>query len=127
MTTGTKIAIGSAAFLVLGGLTYYFVFIKPKSESAPEGVFSEIFYDNDWVDGGEIGFLVQSPTKFQFGDTVKVKQFKGASVPQYDGTWTVKNIVFGKKKINGITYDAVQTNAAYVKDTPVNGGTITKL
>lgn len=87
--------------------------------------FFETYYDNDWVSGSEIGYLVPSPTKFKAGDIINVNQFPGALVPEYSGVFEVTRIVRSKKVINGVTYDAVQTTCPYIKNTPVNGGTIT--
>lgn len=132
MKTGVKIAIGLGSLIALGGLTYYFVFRKSTTglQEAVGGEnldeFSERFVDNDWVDGGEIAFLVANPTKFKVGDKVKVVQDKGALVPQYNGTWRVKNIVSKKKILKGAVLDAIETNCPYIKDTPPNGGLITK-
>lgn len=123
MKTSVKIGIGIGSFIALGGLTYYFVFRKPKTDS--KEIFTERFYDNDWVDGGEIGFLVPNPTKFKVGDKVRVVQDAGYAVSNYNGDWTVKNIKKVYKTINGTIFDSVETNCPYVKDTPVNGGTIT--
>lgn len=113
----------------------HFVDITPEPIFEPtvdmrEPGFVERFYDNDWVDilptGPTVGFLVPSSTKFETGDTVYVSQDPGAAVPAYTGTWQVINIAEGKKDINGISHDAVQTDCPIVASTtPVNGGTIT--
>lgn len=125
MNTGIKVAIGLGALGLVGGLTYYFVFRKPKSVSSLKE--AEIFYDNDWVaDKKGIGFLVPTITKFEIGDTIKVKQYAGAKYSGYDGIWNVENITIGKKTIDGKVYDSIETNAPYLGDTPVNGGVITK-
>lgn len=138
MNTGTKIAIGAAAFLSVAGITYYFIFRKPKSGlSEPVGgrsldEFTETFYDNDWIDGFTntaadkgIGYLVPSPTKFKIGDKIKVVQDAGATIPEYSGTFTVGIISSNKKTINGVSYDSIGTDAKYLGNTPKNGGRIT--
>ena len=133
MNTGLKVAIGLGALGLVGGLTYYFVFRKPKSGSnelvdpSDYGKLEEIFYDNDWVaDKKGIGFLVPTITKLQIGDTIKVKQYAGAKNEGYNGIWNIENITIGKKTINGKVYDSIETNAPYLGDTPVNGGRIIK-
>jgi hypothetical protein len=143
MNTGTKIAIGIGALGLVGGLTYYFVFKKKddldsskdsneKKDDDSRSVFSEGFYDNDWIEGftntatGKgIGYLVPSPTKFKVGDKIKVTQDVGATIPEYSGNFNVMYIAGMKKLINGVLYDSIGTDAKYLGNTPKNGGTIT--
>lgn len=142
MNTGLKIAIGIGSVALIGGVTYYFMFRKPKTETpepkdetkSSEGsdVFTERFYDNDWIEGFTntaaekgIGYLVPSPTKFKAGDKIKVVQDAGAKIPEYSGTFTIGAIARNKKTINGLFYDSIGTDAKYLGDTPLNGGTIT--
>lgn len=87
--------------------------------------FEERFIDNDWVDGGELAFLVPSATKFRVGNTVKVVQDEGAAIAAYDGIWKVKKIVRNKKQESGSFYDAIQTNCPYIGNTLPTPGTIT--
>lgn len=142
MKTGLKVAIGIGSLALVGGVTYYFIFRKPKTEtpdaktetkdSAGSDVFSERFYDNDWIQGYTntaaekgIAYLVPSPTKFKIGDKIKVVQDAGAKIPEYSGTFNVGIVVRNKKTIDGVSYDSVGTDAKYLGDTPKNGGQIT--
>lgn len=138
MNTGLKVAIGIGSLALVGGVTYYFMFRKPKS-GLSETVggrnldeFSELFYDNDWIQGYTntaaekgIAYLVPSPTKFKIGDKIKVVQDAGAKIPEYSGTFNVGIVVRNKKTIDGVSYDSVGTDAKYLGDTPKNGGQIT--
>lgn len=87
-------------------------------------VEGEGFYDNTFVSGAKIGFLVPKsrPTRIVAGDEVKVFQDPGALNPSYNGIWLVSSVDSFDS-----TYDIIKTNCTFVANTPVNGGYIAKV
>ena len=108
-------------------LYYMGAYYGTGPETSGNAIEMEGFYDNAYVDGGYIGFAipVTRPTRIKVGDRVTIKQTNFPTAPKYygyDGEWLCTRIY--NQVIGGVTYQIIATDAPFLGNTPVNGGSI---